>query len=162
MTGSWKHVLPLPLRVCELESCRKPFAPYFKLVHTQKFCCKAHEKTAGWQRFNATNPERRKALNQETLKRRNEQLQFARQYPSDWWDDDKADWRPIGSELLSRMGYMSNEDLADRLNTARIVRCPFCEDGDWGCITRTGRAMNFIAKVRKWVNRPGGRAAMRK
>jgi hypothetical protein len=91
---------------------------------------------------------------------RKQKVAFAQQFPPDWWNDDKADWRPIGSELLSRKGYMSNEELADRLNASRIIRCPFCKDGDWGCITRTGPAMNFITKVRRWVNR-SGRAALR-
>lgn len=159
MTASWKHVQPVPQKKCELGSCGKLFIP--TIPHTQKFCCKAHEKTAGWQRFNTVNPNRRKALNEETLKRRNEQLQFARQFPSDWWDESKRDRRPIGSELLSRDGYMSNEELADRLDAARVLRCPFCKEGTWGCITRTGRAMNHISEVRKWVNRPG-RAAARK
>jgi hypothetical protein len=76
-------------------------------------------------------------------------------YPLDWWDDSKRDWRLIGSELLSHDGYMSNEELADRLDAARVLRCPFCQEGVWGCITRKGQAANYISKVREWVNRPG-------
>jgi predicted transcriptional regulator len=72
--------------------------------------------------------------------------------PDDWWDDDKTNWRIIGNELLSRNTRMDNEELAERLNKARVLKCPFGED--WDCITRAGTAMNFITKIRTWVKRP--------
>ena len=71
--------------------------------------------------------------------------------PDDWWDEDKADWRIIGNELLSRPGYMSNEELGRRLDQSQLS----CKYGDcWEtALTRNRTAINYVWKIRTWVRR---------
>jgi hypothetical protein len=83
-----------------------------------------------------------------------EELAALRAARPDDWDDVPIEWRIIGGELLSRRVYMSNEELAERLDGSRILRCPYATD--WKtALSRPGRAANFISEVRAWVNRPG-------
>ncbi len=72
--------------------------------------------------------------------------------PDDWWEKP-IDWRIIGTELLSRPGYMSNGELAERLDDGRLCRCPY---GDtWVESIEVPACKKLINKVRKWVDRPG-------
>ena len=83
-----------------------------------------------------------------------EELAALRAARPDDWDDAPIEWRIIGGELLSRKVYMSNDELAERLDGSRILRCPYAND--WKtAVSRPGRAANFISEVRAWVNRPG-------
>jgi DNA-directed RNA polymerase specialized sigma24 family protein len=83
-----------------------------------------------------------------------EELAALRSARPDDWDDVPIEWRIVGGELLSRKEYMSNEELAERLDGSRILRCPYATN--WKtALTRPSRAANFISEVRAWVNRPG-------
>jgi hypothetical protein len=74
--------------------------------------------------------------------------------PADW-DEKPIEWRIIGTELLSRESYMSNEELAGRLDTSRIKMCPYAATWSIALARSDGAAIKLVSKVRKWVNRPG-------
>lgn len=75
--------------------------------------------------------------------------------PADWWDKS-IDYRIVGSELLSK-AYMSNEELGKRLDSSRLLKCPYGTDGWEIALRGSGRAANYVTEIRKWVNRPGKR-----
>jgi len=90
-------------------------------------------------------------------------LQAGRRWPADWWDRPLM-WRIIGDILLSRDGSMSNRELGKILDKAQIIKCPH---GDtWAAalssnaMAKSNAAKVLVAKVRRWVNKPGslGRA----
>jgi hypothetical protein len=70
------------------------------------------------------------------------------------WDRKPIDWRIIGNELLCKES-MSNKELADRLDAARILTCPYGDKGWTEALKYPGRAANFISDIRKWVKKPG-------
>jgi hypothetical protein len=59
---------------------------------------------------------------------------------------------------------MTNHGLGKALDRAHLVRCPYGES--WGAVlssnakTKSNAATALVAKIRKWVNKPGisGRA----
>jgi hypothetical protein len=118
--------------------------------------------------WNAKNPKKLKVYSRRAYKKNAEKIKAAsRDYTArraaklaeiwrpDDWSEKPIDWRIVGTELLLQKNSISNEDLAGRLDAARVLRCPFSKDGTWGCITRPGQAANYISKIRKWVKRPG-------
>jgi hypothetical protein len=78
----------------------------------------------------------------------------ARWRPLDW-NDKPIEWRIIGNELLSQRAYMNNDELADRLDTSRILKCPYALI--WKDALNTRGFLLLVNKVRKWVKRQGGR-----
>ena len=76
----------------------------------------------------------------------------AAKHPADWFDKP-IDWRIVGTELLLSQSYMSNEELAERLDGARITKSPYSPDGKSSL--RTKGFVEFIRKIRIWVRRPG-------
>lgn len=73
--------------------------------------------------------------------------------PADWWDRPLLR-RIIGGELLSRDGYMSNEELGQRLDKAGELKCNYAPEWETA-FSRPGRAANLLTEIRKWVGRPG-------
>jgi hypothetical protein len=73
--------------------------------------------------------------------------------PVNWWEKI-IDWRIIGEELLSREGPMSNQELGERLDASRILKCPYHSDGWETALGRIKRAMDFVSEIRTWVKRP--------
>jgi hypothetical protein len=72
--------------------------------------------------------------------------------PKDW-DDKPIDWRIIATELFSKP-RMSNEELAERLDTSRIFgQCPY--GPNWKVAMKEKNCSEFIRKIRVWVKRPG-------
>lgn len=72
--------------------------------------------------------------------------------PTDW-GKRPFEWRTIGTELLSRAGYMSNRELATRLDSSRIITCPY--DKTWCAAIGRKECSMFIRRIRRWVHRPG-------
>jgi hypothetical protein len=79
-------------------------------------------------------------------------VQFAKQFPEDWADKDKALRRHIGIELLSRPSYMSNEELLDRIFGVLDLRRYGSTLED---IRKSRAFLKMVNEVRKWVRRPG-------
>jgi hypothetical protein len=71
--------------------------------------------------------------------------------PADW-NRKSARWRIIGTELLSQQGYMSNRELAARLDKAG-VKCPY--GPTWVGSVNLRTFLVLMSAVRKWVHRPG-------
>jgi hypothetical protein len=82
---------------------------------------------------------------------------LAEAWRPDDWREKPLEWRIIGNELLSRPGYMSNVELAKRLDQARASFCPYGET--WLESVALQECVKFINKIRKWVQRPGGNRA---
>lgn len=79
----------------------------------------------------------------------------ASQRPTDW-DDRAIDWRIVATELLLKNGYLSNKNLADRLDASKILKCPYADTWRAAAADENNRGfVLFIGRVRKWVNRPG-------
>jgi hypothetical protein len=82
---------------------------------------------------------------------RNEQLEFARQYPPDWFEKP-LDWRIISDPLLQ--GPMSNLELAEQLLRGKLVKL-----AGYGQTAREiSRHRAFVKRVneiRNWLGRPG-------
>jgi hypothetical protein len=74
--------------------------------------------------------------------------------PADW-SKKTIEYRIIATELLSSEGYMSNEELGERLDASRILRCPYAETWKIALTSSAGAAVQLVYKVRKWVSRPG-------
>jgi hypothetical protein len=73
--------------------------------------------------------------------------------PTDWFEKP-IEYRIVGDALISREGHMGNQELADRLDASRILKCPYA--ATWKiALSRPGRAANFVSDVRKWMRRPG-------
>jgi hypothetical protein len=72
--------------------------------------------------------------------------------PADCW---AKSWlgREIGGHLLSREGYMSNQELAERLDASGLP-CRYADDWETA-LSRMPTAMNYVGEIRKWVHRPG-------
>lgn len=73
--------------------------------------------------------------------------------PHDWAEKPIA-WRIIGGELLSRDGYMSNEELGLHLDASSILKCPYAAEWETA-FSRAGSAANLLTNIRTWVGRPG-------
>jgi hypothetical protein len=79
---------------------------------------------------------------------------LAVRHPADW-KDKTIRWRIVDTELLSE-DYLSNKQLAARLDASKILKCPYAET--WlAAATDSGNRgfILFIGKIRKWVNKPG-------
>ena len=79
--------------------------------------------------------------------------------PDDWLAKPII-WRIIGTELLSQ-DYISNKELGERFDSARIIECPYGETWKaslWGP-EKSKRATNFVGEIRNWVRKPGGMLA---
>jgi transposase-like protein/predicted transcriptional regulator len=78
--------------------------------------------------------------------------------PQDW-AGKPIEWRIIGTELLSCDGYMSNEDLGQRLDKSRILICPYGKS--WKVALSSDKAKNnkravdLTSEIRGWVKKPG-------
>jgi len=78
--------------------------------------------------------------------------------PSDW-DVKPIEWRIIGTELLLSTDYISNKDLGKRLDTSRLLTCPY--GSSWEKAFSSDKkekhkgAFNFISDIRRWVGRSG-------
>lgn len=70
--------------------------------------------------------------------------------PADW-REKPPHWRIIGSELLSTAEVMSNRELADRLDRARVA-CP--HGSSWKVSLDKKACSEFLRKIRGWVKRP--------
>jgi hypothetical protein len=107
-----------------------------------------------WAEYGVAHPRApRSSLKQRALRMNSSRaLRAAAWRPKDWLDKP-IEHRIIGNELLSQPGYMSNEDLARRLDGARLLTCPY--DGTWGESIERVDFKKFIQKIRKWVHRPG-------
>lgn len=81
---------------------------------------------------------------------------FGVQRPSDWWGRS-VDARIIATELLAK-DYMSNKELGRRLDSSRLLKCPYGDSWE-SALSAPGRAANYVTEIRKWIKRPGKRAA---
>jgi hypothetical protein len=61
--------------------------------------------------------------------------------PADWYDRP-IDWRIIGTELLSKPS-MSNRELGKRLDSSRLIKCPYATTWEIG-LTRDGPGPNYV------------------
>ncbi len=126
------------------------------------------ERNAQQRTARAADPERFKKYAQKSYARhQKERTEYARQRraaawrPADW-DTKPIEWRIIGTELLSQE-YISNEDLGARLDSSRLLTCPYGDN--WKSAlsstkaTKRETATNLIGEIRKWVKRPGRSAA---
>lgn len=102
------------------------------------------------QRRYQDNIEERRATNRE---KQAAMRQRARLHPADW-NEKPIEWRIIGSELLAK-GYMSNEELAARLDASRILTCPSHYGENWKSAVKEESCVKFINRIRGWVKRPG-------
>ena len=57
-------------------------------------------------------------------------IRRAKAMPADW-NDRPIEWRIIGAELLSQDDYMTNKELAARLDRSRIITCPYGKQTTW-------------------------------
>jgi len=80
--------------------------------------------------------------------------------PADW-HTKPIDWRIIGNELLSEP-YISNIELGRRLDSSRLLDCPYGEEPrSWkkalssNKATLNRAAIKLVNEVRKWVGRQG-------
>jgi hypothetical protein len=85
--------------------------------------------------------DKRNAKSKEWYAKRSAKLAAAWR-PADW-GDKPIEWRIIGTELLSEEGTM-NEELAERLDKARIVKCPY--GGNWKSAIRMKACSEFLEK----------------
>jgi hypothetical protein len=79
----------------------------------------------------------------------------AQKRPADW-SEKPIEWRIIATELFCQETYMSNQELAERLDGSRIVTCPKTYGESWEiALGRSGKAIaiNYISDIRKWANR---------
>jgi hypothetical protein len=85
-------------------------------------------------------------------------VDVAKLRPSDWWKHT-LEQRIIADVLLSRKGYMSNQELGELLDASRIVKSHYRigkVEVDWEtALARCQPAKNYIGDVRTWVGRPG-------
>ena len=72
------------------------------------------------------------------------------------WARKPAVWRIIYTELHAQAGYVSNKELAKKLDSARIP-CP--QGKGWGTTWMASADSKvfgeYIRKVRKWAGKPG-------
>jgi hypothetical protein len=68
------------------------------------------------------------------------------------WNEKPIEWRIIGNELLSQSS-MSNAHLAECLDGARIIVCPYGKS--WREAVREKACSEFFRKIRAWVKKPG-------
>ncbi len=74
--------------------------------------------------------------------------------PTDWRDKSPL-WWIIGIELLSQ-DYMSNSELAGRLDASNILKCPYGQSGGtWKSSVNQKACSEFIRKIRVWVGKSG-------
>jgi predicted transcriptional regulator len=101
-------------------------------------------------------PEKRQAASDRLTKRHAEQKAklAAAWRPADWWQKPVDD-RIVATELLAK-DYMSNKELGRRLDSSRLLNCPYGQTWELA-LSGPGRAANYVTEVRKWVNRPGKR-----
>lgn len=111
------------------------------------------------QRFRDRDNERQRQRYQENLeaeqaKNREKQRKMrARAWRPPDWNDKPIEWRIIGTELLSQQEYMSNRELAGRLDGSRILTCPYGEN--WIESVSEKAFVKLITQIRAWVKRPG-------
>jgi hypothetical protein len=104
-----------------------------------------------------TNPLRRQQVSQQSKEMwtTRKTALAAAQRPTGW-DAKPIEWRIIGTELLLEVGYLSNKQLAARLDESKILRCPYADTWRAAAADENNRGfVLFISKVRKWVNKPG-------
>jgi hypothetical protein len=98
-------------------------------------------------------PENKKkalALNRNHRARIRVLLQAAKR-PVDWHKRPVA-WRLIATELLLQ-DYLSNNELAQRLDSSNILRCPY--ESTWRASVESKGFAEFIRRIRSWIGRPG-------
>jgi len=71
--------------------------------------------------------------------------------PVDWRKKTML-WRIIGMELLTQ-NYLSNMELALRLDSSRVLKCPYGET--WIASVNAKGFLEFTRKIRLWVGRRG-------
>ena len=90
---------------------------------------------------------------------RNAALKEASLWPADWQKKTPL-WQMIAIILLSRDGYMSNEELGKIMDDAQIM-CPRGYGDTWSAAlssspdVKSHAATMLVAKVRKWIRKPG-------
>jgi len=148
----WTHLEPMPLRNCP--KCNNPYRPAYKRFPHPEMCtrCYALQRDRKWK---AAHPEQRKEYDKRSAKRRTARVRFAKQFPPDW-DDWALDSKIIGIELL-RQEHISNPDLGERLDSSRLLKCPYADTWERAlCGPKRGskRAINFVGEIRKRLGKP--------
>lgn len=80
---------------------------------------------------------------------------IGKKFPPDW-DHWPLDWKIIGTELLS-VDYLSNPDLGTRMDSSRILKCPYSENWEKalsGPKLGSKRAINLVGQIRKRLGKP--------
>lgn len=89
----------------------------------------------------------------EKMRAKSKAVRLAAWRPTSWWAKP-ADWRIMGTELLSEPGYISNLELIERLRAARMI--DLTHYGKTSKEIANNRAFaKLVNEVRKWVGRPG-------
>ena len=94
---------------------------------------------------------------------RNAAIKAANRHPRDWREKPFSKWRFIATfvanVLLSRDGPVSNRELGEILDKAKVLTCP--GGGTWSAALssdvkiKSNRATRLVAWVRRRVNKPG-------
>jgi hypothetical protein len=114
--------------------------------------CPRCGRLRAFAKYKKAHPERRRESDKKQGQRRTEKVRFAKQFPPDWHERPIA-WQIIGIILLSEKGYMSNAEVFQRLDSSRILICPYGRT--WMDSASKSDCKKFINRIRKWVNRPG-------
>jgi hypothetical protein len=147
----WRHAQPLSVRRCAI--CAEDFRPNIKKPHSDT--CSRCSPAARSKRWKLAHLDQVREADLIAAKRRTERVRFAKQFPPDW-DEWPIDRRIIGVELL-REKHISNEDLGERLDSSRLLRCPHADSWERalsGPKNGSKRAINLISEIRKRLGRP--------
>jgi hypothetical protein len=96
-------------------------------------------------------------LSRRLWEKRKGALKEASRWPANW-EKKPPLWQVVAEILLSRDGYVSNEELGEIMDTEQI-KCPYGHS--WRAVlssdmtTKSNAATAVVAKVRRWVKMPG-------
>lgn len=168
------------LKTCLKKECRQELQRRNQIEYRAKrlgpkFCVVCGEEYPRRKGMTKTclKPECRKELDRRTdaanyrrnihKKKAQQKISRARRKARTWrpadWLDRPIEWRIIGTELLSRHEYVSNQELAKILDAAEMIKCRY--GPTWFAAIGKEECKKFIGRIRTWVKRPGKNPAVK-
>ena len=147
-----KYRPPKDKKLCSYEGCTEPLG-----FNNESGLCGAHYNVVYASENREAAAKRQRDFRARQLARLQELERIAAQYPPDW-TLRSIDWRIVGMELLSEEEYISNEELAERLDRSRLLQCPYAETWKQAERARDSKGRDFMVyvnRIRKWVGKPG-------